>query len=80
MNPFKLLFGNKIWNAPMLQKVCDDNNKDLILLQGELEEKLGYTVNDEVIRQIALKRLLECYTTDEIIEVLRHFKQLKQGD
>lgn len=77
MNILKLLFKSGIWNAPMLNKLDQENNKDVLLLHEELQDKLGYDVSDEVIRVVAVKRFLEVYTTDEILEVLHHFKQLK---
>lgn len=77
MNILKLLFKSGIWNAPALNKLDTINSTNLSRIQSEISGKLGYNVDADVIKTVALKRLLECYNTDEIIEVLRYYQQLK---
>lgn len=80
MSLIKTLLGKDIWNGPVLAQIEQENNHQLNMLHEALTEKLGYDVNDEVIKTLALKRMLECYNTSEIVNILKHFKQLKQGD
>lgn len=80
MSLLSVLLGRNIWNAPVLNMIEQENNHQLNMLHEALTEKLGYDVNDEVIKTLALKRMLECYNTSEIVNILKHFKQLKNGD
>jgi len=80
MSLIKTLLGKNIWNGPALAQIEQENNEQLIMLHEALLEVLGYDVNDEVLKTLALKRMLECYNTLEIVNILKHFKQLKQGD
>lgn len=80
MSLIKTLLGKNIWNGPVLAQIEQENNEQLIMLHEALLEVLGYDVNDEVLKTLALKRMLECYNTLEIVNILKHFKQLKHGD
>ena len=80
MSLIKTLLGKDIWNGPVLAQIEHENNEQLLMLHEALLEVLGYDVNDEVLKTLALKRMLECYNTLEIVNILKHFKQLKQGD
>lgn len=80
MSLIKTLLGKDIWNGPVLAQIEQENNEQLLMLHEALLEVLGYDVNDEVLKTLALKRMLECYNTLEIVNILKHFKQLKQGD
>lgn len=80
MSLLKTLLGKDIWNGPVLAQIEQENNEQLLMLHEALLEVLGYDVNDEVLKTLALKRMLECYNTMEIVNILKHFKQLKNGD
>ena len=80
MSLIKTLLGKDIWNGPALAHIQQENNEQLTMLHEALVEVIGYDVNDEVIKTIALKRMLECYNTLEIVNILKYFKQLKNGD
>lgn len=77
MNILKLLLGDGIWNAPVLNCMDKENKEKLSKLRTEIQEKLGYNIHEDIIKTVALKRLVECYNTDEIIEALQYYHLLK---
>lgn len=76
----KYIIRKDIYNIPVLLKLDEENDNQLEKLHEVFIEVLGYDVNDEVLKTIALKRLLECYNSKEIITILKYFQQLKNGD
>ncbi len=77
MNIFKLILGRGIYNAPCLDALDRENNEKLELLVGDIEKELGYTVNKEVIRVLALKKFLDCYSKQDILRILKYFQMLR---
>ncbi|WP_323736221.1 hypothetical protein PXD04_10120 [Methanosphaera sp. ISO3-F5] len=77
MNFLPYFFKKNIINIPVLMKIKEDNNRDLLLLHEDLIKMVGHDVNDEIIREVAVKRLLECYNTREIVDILKFYQQVK---
>jgi len=66
------LFDDKIQTS--ISKIRSENERDLILFHEELQTETGEDVTDTILKEIALKRLLECYTTDELIKILKFYE------
>ena len=77
MNFFNKL-GTGVYNAPVLNQMEQDNELKLCWRLAELENKLGYNINKKVLKTLALKRLLDCYDNQELINIMDHYKLLKE--
>lgn len=55
------------------------NHEDIKKINHDLYNIFGYTVENDVLYEIALTRFINCYEIWEIIQILQYYNQL-QGD
>jgi len=60
-----------------MEQLLEENKGDLLLLHEDLINLTGQDVSNSIIKEIALKRLLECYNTRELIQILKFYKVIK---
>lgn len=75
---FNRLFNRQVPRYNQLVQLEEMNKRLLGDLREGIIERLGYPVSNRVIIAVAVKRLLECYTVDEIISVLQYYKLVKK--
>lgn len=69
---------NGIYNKKRFNKIINDTDIKLCWRLAEIETIIGYKINKEVIQVLGTKRLLDCYTNQEIINILQHYELLKE--
>lgn len=57
-----------------------ENNKRIQEFNRILQKNNFKTIRSDVIRDIATKRLFECYTVKEIADILDYFKILQEAE
>lgn len=60
-----------------MERLMEENKGDLLLLHEDLINLTGQDVSNSIIKEIALKRLLECYNTRELIQIFKFYKVIK---
>lgn len=60
-----------------MEQLMEENKGDLLLLHEDLLNLTGQDVSNSIIKEIALKRLLECYNTRELIQIFKFYKVIK---
>lgn len=73
MNFLKILFEDGFYNAPALQKMDKRNQYNLEDRAKHIEVRTGAYVNPEVLKVLAVRYFLDCYTTDDIVDILDYF-------
>lgn len=79
INILKVLFKEDIPNPNAFVHLKEENEQLHYDLNEELEKRLGYGVNKEVLAEMSLNLLLLTHDTSEIIELLETFNQLNAG-
>ena len=78
MNLLKILLGDKdVYNPVKLEQLKKENEDKLTVFHRQFKNENNYDINDDVLRTLGLKRLLDCYEYNEIINILRYYKQIK---
>lgn len=74
------IINNGIYNIEKFTQIKKDVDLKLCWRLAEIENILGYKVNKEVIQVLGTKRILDCYTNQEIIQIMDHYKLLKEDE
>lgn len=77
MKLLNFLFTQAQHTTTKIQRVVEENKGDLLLLHEDLINLTGQDINSDIIKEIALKRLLECYNTRELIQIFKFYKVIK---
>ena len=75
-----MLWHRFIYNKQGYKQIKNENADDTLFLNWKINQILGYDIDTEVLKEVALKKLLHCYDVLEIIRILQYFKQLKGTD
>ncbi len=73
MNILKILFDKGIYNAPALQKMDERNQYNLEDRARHIEVYTGAYVNPEVLKVLAVRYFLDCYTAEDMVDILDYF-------
>ena len=77
MTFLKLFFMKDLHNGPAYLSLCELNKSTMAELNDDLQEKVGYQINEDVLKEISVHLLLCTHDTSEILEILQEFHQLK---
>lgn len=72
------LINRNVYNKQKLTQLKELNEVDIKLLQRYIEKNIGVTVPKDTLAEIALNKLLTCYSKKEIIQILQYFGQLPE--
>jgi len=74
------IINNGIYNIKKFTQIKKDVDLKLCWRLVEIENILGYKINKEIIQVLGTKRILDCYTNQEIIQIMDHYKLLKEDE
>jgi len=74
------IINNGIYNIKKFTQIKKDVDLKLCWRLTEIENILGYKINKEIIQVLGTKRILDCYTNQEIIQIMDHYKLLKEDE
>lgn len=73
MNLLKILFGSGYFNGKALLDMDTKNKYKLEELSEDIEIKTGAYVNPEILKIVATRYFIDCYNTEEVIQILDYF-------
>ena len=67
-------------NGSCIREIREYNEKKITDINKELEKILGYTVDKEILKEVALKRLFQGYNLFEIVDILQYYNLIDSDD